>query len=72
MAIKTVTEQLEEVQAAITAVMANQSYTIDGRTFSRASLDALQKREEFLLKRYNSEQGNRPVLTQVNLGGGYD
>lgn len=72
MAVKTVTEQLEEVQGAITAVLTgNQSYTLDGRAVSRANLNDLQAREEYLLKRYNSEQGNRPVLTQVNLGGGY-
>jgi len=70
MAIKTTEAQLEEVQAAITAVLTgNQSYTLDGRTVSRANLDALQRREEQLLRRYNSEQGNRPVLTAVSLGG---
>jgi len=73
MAIKTVAEQLEEVQAAITAVLLNQSYTLDGRTVTRANLDALQKREEYLTRRYNASTGNRPVLATMDLtGAGYD
>ena len=74
MAILTTEAQLEQVQTAITAVLTgNQSYTLDGRQVSRANLDALQRREEQLLRRYNSEQGNRPVLTAVALGGaGYE
>jgi hypothetical protein len=68
MAVKTITQQLEEVQTAITAVLTGaQSYTIDGRTFTRANLDALQKREAYLMKAYKSEQGNRPVLTSMNI-----
>lgn len=57
MAIKTTLEQIEEVQAAITAVMSGQSYTIGGRSMTRANLDALCKREEMLLARYKREQG---------------
>lgn len=57
MALKTTLEQLEEVQAAITSVMAGQDVTIDGKRLSRADLDALSKREEILLARYKSEQG---------------
>lgn len=50
MAILTYTEQLEQVQAAITAVLTKgQSYTIDGRTFTRADLGALQEREQYLM-----------------------
>lgn len=48
MAIQTYTEQLEEVQAAITKVLGGQSYSIGGRTLTRADLDALQKREVWL------------------------
>ena len=50
-ALKTVREQLIEVQTAITAVMTGQKYEIAGRSLSRADLDALNKREEQLLKR---------------------
>jgi hypothetical protein len=56
LALKTTLGQLEEVQAAITAVMTGQAYTIGGRTLTRADLTALQKREENLLARYRSEQ----------------
>ena len=74
MAIKTTEEQLEEVQAAITALMTgSQSYTIDGRTVTRASLEALEKREIRLKAMYAEEQGNRPVLSSINLSGmGYN
>lgn len=51
MALKTVREQLEEVQAAISAVMTGQSYSIGGRNLSRADLKSLQERETYLLKR---------------------
>ena len=54
MALKTVREQLEEVQAAITAVMTGQKYEIAGRSLSRADLKALNEREEQLIKRANS------------------
>lgn len=48
MAIKTYTEQLEEVQAAITAVMSGQSYEIAGRKLVRANLKELTDREQYL------------------------
>lgn len=39
---KTYTEQLDEVQAAITAIMVRgQRYTIDGRSFEKADLNTL-------------------------------
>jgi hypothetical protein len=57
MALKTTLEQLEEVQAAITKVMAGQDVTIDGMRLSRANLADLERREEKLLTRYKSEQG---------------
>ncbi|MEM0952269.1 MAG: hypothetical protein AAGI66_09040 [Cyanobacteria bacterium P01_H01_bin.74] len=51
MAIKTYTEQLEEVQIAITAIVSGaQSYQLNGRILTRASLSSLQKREEYLRK----------------------
>jgi hypothetical protein len=52
---KTNVEMLDEVQEAISAVLRNQSYTIDGRTLTRANLADLQKREEALLLRVNRE-----------------
>ncbi|HSV27262.1 MAG TPA: hypothetical protein VLH60_05155 [Sedimentisphaerales bacterium] len=57
MAIKTTLEQLEEVQAAISAVMTGQAYSIAGRNITRANLAELTKREEMLLSRYKREQG---------------
>ena len=57
MAIKTTLEQLEEVQAAITAVMSGQAYSIGGRSLTRVNLNWLNDREEKLLQRYKREQG---------------
>lgn len=52
MALKTIREQLEEVQTAISALMTSQEYKLpDGRTLRRVDLEALQKREDALLKR---------------------
>jgi predicted Abi (CAAX) family protease len=56
-ALKTTLEQLEEVQAAITAVMSGQDVSIDGKRLSRANLGELSKREDILLARYKAEQG---------------
>jgi alpha-D-ribose 1-methylphosphonate 5-triphosphate synthase subunit PhnG len=66
MAIKTTLEQLEEVQAAITAVMSGQSYTIGDRTVTRANLRELSQREEVLLARYRRETGKSGL--SVNIG----
>jgi hypothetical protein len=60
MAIKTTLEQIEEVQTAIEAVMSGQAYKVGNITYTRASLDALTKRETMLMSRYNREQGNSP------------
>jgi hypothetical protein len=57
MAIKTTLEQIEEVQAAITKVMAGQDVTIDGMRLTRANLVDLERREEKLLARYRVESG---------------
>ncbi len=49
MAVKTYTEQLEEVQAAISAVLtAGQTYTIGRHSFSRGDLLALNSMEKRL------------------------
>jgi len=64
MAIKTTLSQIEEVQTAITAVMAGQSYKIGNMTYTRASLSSLQEREDSLLTRYYREQGNNPRVSR--------
>lgn len=56
MAVKTTLEQLEEVQAAITAVMTSQELHQEDSKVVRARLDALDKRETQLLARYRMEQ----------------
>lgn len=49
MAIESVQQQLERVQAAIKAIEAgSQEYTINGRTVRRANLEDLYKREKEL------------------------
>ena len=57
MAIQSYTQQLEETQAAISALLAGaQEYTIAGRQFRRAQLADLQRREEWLRPRALREQ----------------
>lgn len=56
MAIKTVTEQLEEVQAAITKVLEAQEAGIGDKRILRARLGALEAREKRLLNLYRQEQ----------------
>jgi hypothetical protein len=71
MAILTTLEQLEEVQAAISAIMTTgQSYSIDGQSFTRADLDKLTIRETMLLKRYAAEtSANRPRVSSTSFIG---
>lgn len=73
MALLTIAAQLEEVQTAITAVLAGQSFTIDGVTFTRASLSALQVREEYLQKKYaqSASAGRKQIKTANFSGMGY-
>lgn len=56
MAVKTTLEQLEEVQAAITACLTSQELSGPHGTVVRARLEALHAREQVLQKRYNEEQ----------------
>ena len=65
MALKTTLEQLEEVQAAISAVMAGQSYTYNNRQVTRADLDILSRREEMLLARYRTETGTGGMAINI-------
>lgn len=67
MAIKTTLEQLEEVQAAISAVMSGQSYSISGRSVTKANLRELTERETLLLARYNQEQGTSGPAFNVGI-----
>ncbi|RLA75606.1 MAG: hypothetical protein DRG30_04350 [Epsilonproteobacteria bacterium] len=46
--LKTVGEQLMEVQTAISGVMTSQKYEYDGRMVTRADLDQLTAREKYL------------------------
>ena len=74
LALLTVAAQLEELQTAITAVLGGQSFTIDGVTFTRASLASLQTRETYLQAQYaKSSSGARKQIKTVNFSGlGYD
>jgi hypothetical protein len=69
MTVLSTTAQLEEVQAAITAVMAGQSYRIGDVTFQKADLRALTEREERLLARYQRENRGS-ARTRINYSQG--
>jgi len=69
MALADTLTQLEEVQAAISAVLDNQSYRIGDITYTRADLDKLTSREETLLARYNREQRGS-ATTRANFSDG--
>ena len=53
--LKTWGEQLADMQDAIAGVLANQRYEVGGRVFQRANLAEMQKREEFLINKYETE-----------------
>ena len=56
MALRTTTEKLESVQAAIAAIEGGaQSYSISGRSLTRANLAELYKQERFLEKKLARE-----------------
>ena len=46
--LRTWGEQLGEVQTAISSVLMNQRYELNGRSIQRADLEWLHKREEYL------------------------
>ena len=55
--IKSIADQLEEVQTAITTIMTKgQAYGIGGRTLTRADMAWLERREERLRRLYEREQ----------------
>lgn len=71
MAIKTYTEQLESVQAAIEAIEGGaQSYAIGGRSMTRADLGTLYAREEALMPKALREASGRtgPRVRYVEVG----
>ncbi len=72
MAIKTITEQIEEVQAAITKCLNTQSYTLGDASVQRARLKDLEARETRLLGEYNKQQGNSPAVSQAYFGNAGD
>jgi hypothetical protein len=67
MAIKTTLEQIEEVQTAISAIMDGQEVTVEGKTWKMADLEALERREIRLLKRYRAESGGGLSINAVRL-----
>ncbi len=72
MALKTTLEQLIEVQTAISAVLNNQSYTLDGRSVSRAQLKDLYSFQKDLQKQYNNETGARPRVSSARFGSAFN
>jgi hypothetical protein len=69
MALASTLTQLEEVQAAINAVLNSQSYKIGDIMYTRADLDKLTQREETLLARYQRENRGS-TIARVNLSDG--
>ena len=67
MAIKTYTEQLEAVQAAIAAIEGGaQAYAINGRSVTRADLGTLYARESALMAKAVREQSGRTGIRVRN------
>lgn len=76
MAIKTLEERIEEVQAAISEVLTSQELTTQAGSVVRARLDYLMKYEKDLLDQYdllNSPGGfqNKVRFRRVSDGGRY-
>ena len=66
MPLKTTLERLEEVQAAISSVMLNQSYNMGGRQITRANLNELIVLERYLEDKYNRESGAKTRILGVD------
>lgn len=59
---QTLAQQLDSVQAAIAAIEGGaQSYSVNGMTYTRASLETLYRREEQLERR--TSQAGQPMRT---------
>ncbi len=64
MAIKSYTEQLEEVQTAISKIISGaQAYSVGGRSLTRADLATLQEREKYLRAMVDRETNNNGNIT---------
>ncbi len=61
--------RLEEVRSAITAVLLNQSYTLEGQTVTRANLESLIKLEQYLEGKQGSESGKRAIVSSATTYG---
>ena len=59
--MQTVTERLEDVQTAITSVLLNQQYEINGRMVRRADLQDLLNLEKYLTEKLQDD-GNLPEI----------
>lgn len=67
MAIKTYTEQLEEVQASISKILSGgQAYSINGRSLSYADLPTLTAWEAEL-RRKVAEEANGGIMVQYGV-----
>lgn len=67
LAIKTYAEQLEEVQAAISAIESGaQEYRIGNRTLRRADIQFLYEREKYLREMVESELNGSVALARWN------
>jgi FixJ family two-component response regulator len=62
MAIKTYAEQLEEVQAAISATLESQEYKTSSRSQRRALLSDLTEREKYLRAMVDRESNGTRAL----------
>lgn len=63
MAVETYTEQLERVQAAIAAIESGaQSYSVAGRSLTRADLSTLYSREKWLRGMAARETATNPGM----------
>jgi hypothetical protein len=66
--LKTWGEQLQEIQSAISAVLLSQKYSIGNRELQRADLEWLQKREEYLIGKLESEGDIIPAQKNSSRG----
>jgi len=64
---KSTSEQLDEVQAAISAVCAGKSVMFEGHSVTLENLHDLEAREEKLLNRYYREKGVGGMAVNVGI-----
>ena len=69
MAIASITTRLENVQTAIAAVEAGQSFMMDGVQYTRANLNTLYQQERYLEGQLAKTNGQRPFMKTVNFSG---